>query len=133
MTEHRRPGLDNCYCAAWARLIRTLGLSSTKTLSSRLRSLACQIYASNPVRARSSVSIENRDCVSGGIEHAYGCHLATERGAAILSFRTSEDIVPFAFCGAVCCPANASATTGFMLSTIDVGIKIVAPRSLVVS
>jgi hypothetical protein len=40
---------------------------------------------------------------------------------------------PFAFCGAVCCPANARATTGFMLSTIDVGIRMVAPRSLVVS
>src|SRR5690348_6753945 len=31
------------------------------------------------------------------------------------------------------CPAKAKATTGFMLSTIDVGIKIVVPRSFVVS
>ena len=65
--------------------------------------------------------------------HADGCHLPTERGAATLSFRMLEDRGPFALCGAVSCPANARATTGFMLSTIDVGIKIVAPRSLVVS
>jgi hypothetical protein len=65
--------------------------------------------------------------------HADGCHLSAERGAAKLSFRVLGDGGPFAFCGAVSCPANASATTGFILSTIDVGIRIVAPRSLVVS
>jgi hypothetical protein len=39
------------------------------------------------------------------------------------SFRVLGDTGrgPFAFCDAVSCPANASATTGFMLSTIDVG------------
>ena len=57
------------------------------------------------------------------------------RGAATLSFRVLGDSSrgPFAFCDAVSCPANARATTGFMLSTIDVGIRMVAPRSLVVS
>jgi hypothetical protein len=65
--------------------------------------------------------------------HAGGCHLSAERGAATRSFRMLGDRGPFAFCGAVSCPANARATTGFMLSTIDVGIRIVAPRSLVVS
>ena len=60
---------------------------------------------------------------------ADGDHLLAERGAATLSVRILEDSGPFAFCGAVSCPANASATTGFMLSTIDVGIRIVAPRS----
>ena len=65
--------------------------------------------------------------------HADGCHLPTERGATTLSFRMLEDRGPFALCGAVSCPAKARATTGFMLSTIDVGIRIVAPRSLVVS
>src|ERR1700746_2506843 len=41
---------------------------------------------------------------------------------------------PVALAGAVLsCPAKAKATTGFMLSTIDVGIRIVVPRSLVVS
>ena len=40
---------------------------------------------------------------------------------------------PFAGCVAPCRAASASATAGFMLSTIDVGIRMVAPRSLVVS
>src|SRR6476620_7246416 len=53
--------------------------------------------------------------------HTDGCHLSAERGAAKLSFRVLGDGGPFAFCGAVSCPANASATTGFILSTIDVG------------
>src|ERR1700683_1473560 len=47
--------------------------------------------------------------------------------------RFSSGRGPFPLCGAGCCPANASATTGFMASTIEVGIKMVAPRSLVVS
>ena len=33
---------------------------------------------------------------------------------------------PFAFGDALSCPANASATTGFMRSTIDVGIRMAA-------
>ena len=56
--------------------------------------------------------------------------------AAMTLVRSSSgdaDHGPDAVCVAVCCPAKASATTGFMLSTIDVGIRIVAPRSLVVS
>ena len=62
-------------------------------------------------------------------------HLSAERGARRNSnLPCVGDGGPFAFCGAVSCPANASATTGFILSTIDVGIRIGwRRRSLVVS
>ena len=134
-----------------ARLTRTLGVFANKSLGSfdRSRAAHAKLNASEQGRVRISVSI-NRAlcgpiCVRAPAEtqprlrqprpctHADGCHLSTERGAATLSLRMLGDRGPFAFCGAVSCPANASATTGFMLSTIDVGIRIVAPRSLVVS
>jgi hypothetical protein len=149
-----------CHLVSWlmvraivtdqACLMRTLGVFANKSLSSFDRSRRMlKLNASEQGRARSSISI-NRAlaapiCVRAPAKtqsrlrqprhctRAHGCHLATERGAATLSFRTLGDRGPFAFCGAVSCPANASATTGFMLSTIDVGIRIVAPRSLVVS
>jgi hypothetical protein len=134
-----------------ARLTCTLGVFADKSLSSfdRSRAAHAKLNASEQGGVRIWVSI-NRAlcgpiCVRAPAEtqsrlrqprtwtHADGCHLSTERGAATLSFRMLGDRGPFAFCGAVSCPANASATTGFMLSTIDVGIRIVAPRSLVVS
>jgi hypothetical protein len=65
--------------------------------------------------------------------------LKTERFRLFVSLRVPVQRVgdggrgPFAFCDATSCPLNARATTGFRLSTIDVGIRIVAPRSLVVS
>jgi hypothetical protein len=85
-----------------------------------------------PICARTAET-QSRPCQPRPCIRADGDHLSAKRGAPILSVRILEDRGPLAFCGAVSCPANASATTGFMLSTIDVGIRIVAPRSLVVS
>jgi hypothetical protein len=96
-------------------------------------SVSINLALCGPIRVRAPAETQPRLRQPRPCTHADGCHLPTERGAATLSFRMLEDRGPFSLCGAVSCPAKARATTGFMLSTIDVGIRIVAPRSLVVS